>query len=93
VDPVESPAERRWSMEKAKKDKLVKLVKYLGIAAVIGIILGIAIIVHSGRMFVLWYNTVLVVCVLMVLCVVGFWVYVAIKGLDNVFENEIRGGE
>lgn len=80
-------------MEKAKKDKLVKLVKYLGIAAVIGIILGIAIIVHSGRMFVLWYNTVLVVCVLMVLCVVGFWVYVAIKGLDNVFENEIRGGE
>jgi amino acid transporter len=77
-------------MEKAKKEKLTKV---LGIAAVIGLILKIAIIVYSGRMYVLWYNTVLVVCVLMVLCVIGFWVYVAIKGLDNVFKDEIRGGE
>jgi len=77
-------------MEKAKKDKLIKT---LGIAAVIGMILKIAIIVYSGKMYILWYNTVLVVCVLMVLCVIGFWVYVAIKGLDNVFTHEIRGGE
>ncbi len=77
-------------MEKAKKEKLIKV---LGIAAVIGLILKIAIIVYSGKMYVLWYNTVLVVCALMVFCVIGFWVYVAIKGLDNVFKDEIRGGE
>ena len=77
-------------MEKAKKDKLIKI---LGIFAVIGMILKIAIIVYSGKMYVLWYNSVLVVCVLMVLCVIGFWVYIAIKGLDNVFKDEIRGGE
>ncbi len=77
-------------MEQAKKDKLVKII---GIAAVIGIIVKIAIIVYSGRMYVLWENSVLVVCVAMVLCVIGFWVYVAIKGLDNVFKDEIRGGE
>ncbi|MFO8091074.1 MAG: hypothetical protein R6U13_14640 [Desulfatiglandaceae bacterium] len=77
-------------MEKAKKEKLIKV---LGIAAVIGLILKIAIIVYSGRMYVLWENSVLVVCALMVICVIGFWVYVAIKGLDNVFKDEIRGGE
>lgn len=77
-------------MEKAKKDKLIKT---LGMVAVIGIILKIVIIVYSGKMYVLWYNSVLVVCALMVFCVIGFWVYVGIKGLDNVFKNEIRGGE
>jgi hypothetical protein len=77
-------------MEKAFRDKFLKI---LAILFFVGMIVKIAIIVYSGKMYVLWYNTVLVVCVLMVAAVIGFWVYGAIKGFDNVFKDEIRGGE
>jgi hypothetical protein len=77
-------------MDKAKKDKLIKVV---GAIAVIGVIVKIALTVHSGRMYVLWPNIVLIVCGLMVISVIGFWVYAWIKGIDSVFKDELRGGE
>jgi len=77
-------------MEKASKGKLIKIV---GILCAVGLVIKTALVVHSGKMYVLWYNSVLVVCVLMVLSIVGFWIYVAVKGLDNIFTHEIRGGE
>lgn len=71
----------------ANKEKILKTAAWLSLA---GIIVGIVAIVYSGRMFVLWYNSVLWACLALVFGVIGFWIYAAIKGIDNVFVKEKR---
>lgn len=71
------------------KEKILKSLAWVCLAGLIILVAGIAV---RGKMFDLWYNSVLVVCALLVLAVVGFWVYAGIKGFDNVLVNEKRGG-
>lgn len=39
-------------------------------------------------MFVLWPNTVLIICIALVGGMVGFVIYGLIKGFENTFKNE-----
>lgn len=70
-------------------ETILKTIAWIILAA---LIIGMALIGYSGRMFILPYNTVLVICVGFVLALIGFWIYMAIKGVDNVFADEIQGG-
>ncbi len=72
------------------REKILKVIAWITLAA---LILGMALIGYSGRMFVLPYNSVLVICVGFVLALIGFWIYMAIKGEENVFVDEVRGGD
>ena len=74
-------------MEKFSKSTLFKI---LGVFSALLSVVLIGIVVYRGKMFVLPYNSVLVVCVALILAVIGFWVYVAVKGLDSVFVNDDR---
>lgn len=71
----------------ANKEKILKTAAWVSLA---GLIAGIAAILYSGRMFVLWYNSVLWACLALVVGVIGFWIYAAIKGIDNVLVQEKR---
>jgi hypothetical protein len=71
-------------------EKILRIIAWIALAA---LLLGTALIGYSGKMFVLPYNAVLVICVGFVVALIGFWIYVAIKGVDNVFVNEVRGGD
>lgn len=76
-----------WIFENS--EKILKTVSWITLAA---LILVMALIGYSGRMYVLPYNSVLVICGGFVLALIGFWIYVAIKGVHNVFVNEVQGG-
>jgi membrane protein YdbS with pleckstrin-like domain len=76
-----------WIYENS--EKILKAIAWITLAA---LILAMALIAYSGRMYVLPYNSVLVICAGFVVALIGFWIYAAIKGVDNVFVNEVRGG-
>ncbi len=76
-----------WIFENS--EKILKTIAWITLA---GLLLSMAIIAYSGRMFVLPYNSVLYICAAFVLALIGFWIYMAIKGVDNVFVNEVQGG-
>jgi hypothetical protein len=63
-------------------------VKYLGIIAVVALLIFIAYIAIKGVMFILWPNTVLFISVALVAATIGFIIYGNNKGFENTFPND-----
>lgn len=71
----------------SNKEKMTKIYMYSFVGVMVVLMAAIAI---RGKMFVLWYNSVLFVSATLVVATIGFWIYAAIKGFDNVLMNEKR---
>ena len=67
-----------------------KILKGIGWVCIAGLIAGIIVIAIRGKMFTLWYNLPLFIGLFLVVAVIVFWIYVAVKGIDNVMVEEKR---
>ena len=65
---------------------LAKVVIWTLVVALTGLIFYIAFIKKS--MFILWPNTVLLICVALIGAILGFVIYGSIKGFKNTFPND-----
>lgn len=71
----------------SKTEKILKTIGWIGI---VGSVVGMMAIGYGGKVFNIPYNSPLYVCFILVFGVIGFWIYAAIKGIDNVLVNEKR---